>query len=96
MKYLLTVVLLFPVLVYAQSHGIQFVNDSNWVQLKARARTEKKNIFVDCYTTWCVWCRWLDRQIFPDEKVGQLVNDNFVSVRIQFDSSTHDNAFIKS
>lgn len=38
-------------------------------------------IFVDCYTSWCGPCKKLATQIFPQEKVGDYLNERFVNVK---------------
>lgn len=36
--------------------------DFEWQQAKDSARQQNKNLFVDCYTNWCGWCRVMDKK----------------------------------
>jgi thioredoxin-related protein len=90
------IVSIFPV-VFAQSiktvscNGIQFENGQDWEQVKQKAKSENKYIFVDCFTTWCSPCKQMERYIFSQKDVGDFFNSEFINVKIQFDSSNHDN-----
>src|ERR1700743_1265558 len=72
------------------SQGVLFVRGLSWTQVLARARTERKYIFVDCYTTWCGPCKEMDRIVYPDPKVGETYNGKFVCVKMQMDRSSSD------
>ena len=86
---------LLPLAVTAQDNGVHFLHELNWQQVQAKAKAEKKYIFVDCYTTWCGPCKYMSAQIFPQEAVGNFMNANFVSVGVQLDSTDNDNAEVK-
>ena len=75
---------------------IQFENKLTWQQIQAAARQENKFIFVDCYATWCTPCKMMDRDIYSSEKVGDYMNSNFISIKIQIDTTTHDNDDIRN
>lgn len=49
--------------------------------LKA-AKEAGKPLLVDFFEVWCGWCKKLDAETFPDEKVVKALNDGFVCVRI--------------
>lgn len=36
---------------------------------------------MDCYTVWCGPCKGLSENIFPQEKVGEFFNANFINVK---------------
>ena len=36
---------------------------------------------MDCYTSWCGPCKMMTNDIFPQEKVGKYMNENFVCVK---------------
>ena len=60
-----------------------------------KAKAEHKYIFVDVYATWCVPCKKMDAEIYPDAKVGDVINDAFVAVKIQFDQTAKDDAYTR-
>jgi thioredoxin-related protein len=94
MKRLLFLLLMLPAFVMAQ--GIKFENGLTWEQVKAKAKEEKKYIFLDCHTTWCSFCKKMDAQVFVDPKVGDYFNDKFISVKVQFDQTKQDGPEVKS
>lgn len=65
----------------ANSEGIQFTQAS-WQEVIAKAKSENKIIFADCYTTWCGPCKMLAKQVFPQKEVGDYFNANFINVKI--------------
>ena len=66
--------------VYCQE-GIIFEKD-NWSNILAKAKVENKIVFVDAYTTWCGPCKKMDAKTFPDEKVGDFFNKNFINIKV--------------
>ena len=66
------------------AQGINFRKGS-WAKIKAQAKAEKKYIFVDAYTTWCGPCKWLDKNIFPQKKVGDFFNKYYVSYKFDME-----------
>lgn len=82
---------------YAQrsSDGIRFEEGKSWASIKAQAKKENKYIFVDCHTTWCGWCKWMDKNIFSLKEVGDFFNNKFISVRVQMDITKTDNENIR-
>jgi thioredoxin-related protein len=76
--------------VLAQEKGIHFEQDVNWESLLAKAKSSNKYIFVDCYTSWCGPCKQMDKNTYQDEKLGEYVNDNFISVKLQMDTAKAD------
>lgn len=77
------ILLLFPLSLFAQQ-GIQF-QDLTWEQALAKAKSEKKLIFMDAYTTWCQPCKTLEKYTFTDPSVGALFNASFVNVRFDME-----------
>ncbi len=57
--------------------------------------SENKYIFIDCYATWCGPCKWMDKEIYPNNIAGQAINDRFLSIKVQFDTTKADNAIVK-
>lgn len=96
MKKFLFICFIFPLLSVAQEKGIAFEHDSNWDKVKAKAKAENKHIFVDCFTTWCGPCKYMSANIFPQEKVGDFFNANFVNLKLQMDETKEDSEEVKS
>lgn len=49
---------------------------------KAEAKSKKKKIFIDVYTTWCGPCKEMAKTTFTDGEVGKVFNDKFVNVKL--------------
>ncbi|HJU46224.1 MAG TPA: thioredoxin fold domain-containing protein [Chitinophagaceae bacterium] len=94
MKHLLGLLVSLPFLVQAQ--GIKFDESLTWEQVKAKAKAENKYIFADCFATWCGPCKAMDKNIYPNDTVGNAVNGKFISVKVQMDSSKQDNENVKA
>lgn len=75
--------------------GIKFEHSIHWKDILAKAKTEKKYIFIDCYTTWCGPCKYMSKEIFPKPAVGKFYNDNYINVSLQMDSTLDDNGEVK-
>ncbi|MEI6266250.1 MAG: thioredoxin family protein [Sphingobacteriia bacterium] len=61
--------------------GISFI-EGDWKKALAKAKAEKKLIFVDAYATWCGPCKKLQKDVFPDAAVGTYFNKNFINITI--------------
>ncbi|WP_316816621.1 thioredoxin family protein [Pedobacter nyackensis] len=96
MKKLILLFLLIPFLGSAQDKGTHFEHGLSWQQVKEKAKKENKYLFVDCFTTWCGPCKYMTSTIFPQEKVGDFFNKNFVNVKVQFDKTKDDSEEVKS
>jgi thiol:disulfide interchange protein len=79
-------------LVYACGRGnvkqINFIknNDKTMEQMLAQAKSHKKILFVDFYTTWCGPCKWMDENTFQDARVSEKFNKTFLNYKVDGDS----------
>ncbi len=94
---ILIVSLISPIIIKAQDKGgIQFVHGLSWPQIKEKARSENKYIFLDGFTTWCVPCRVMEKNILSQQATGDFFNTRFINVKVQFDVTKADNDEVKS
>jgi thiol-disulfide isomerase/thioredoxin len=96
MKKLLLLFFIVPTFIYAQEKGVHFEHNLSWTEIKAKAKAENKFIFMDCFTTWCGPCRYMSSTIFPTEEAGNFMNDKFINVGVQLDTTANDDAEVKS
>ena len=81
---------------YAQPmEGMQFIEADSWEEVLAKAKAEKKHIFLDGYTTWCGPCIMMAKKIFPLPEVGEFFNANFINVKVQLDTTGKDSDHVK-
>ncbi len=79
-------------LVYACSRGnvkqISFIknNERTMEQMLDQAKSQKKILFVDVYTTWCGPCKWMDENTFLDTRVAEKFNKTFLNYKVDGDS----------
>ncbi len=64
--------------------GIQFFQGT-WNEALAAAKKQKKLIFVDAYAVWCGPCKYMSNNVFPDAKVGEFFNKNFISYKFDME-----------
>jgi len=87
MKKIITVLLLtiYSLFSYADNkEGIKF-EDGSWSEITAKAKKEKKLIFIDCYTSWCGPCKRLASEIFTLSDVGSFFNSHFVNYKVDME-----------
>ena len=87
--------MLSPFFLIAQSQGIVFEHGLSWQEVVQKAQRENKYVFVDCYATWCGPCKRMDQNVYPIDSVGSLMNDRYISIRMQMDSTRQDNDEIR-
>jgi uncharacterized protein len=68
---------------YLLQHAYNPVNWLPWGdEALSRARTENKLIIVSVGYSACHWCHVMEHQSFEDDKVAQIMNDLFISIKV--------------
>jgi len=96
--FFILLVLIFPILAVAQPkvNGINFAKNLSWDEIINKAKNENKYVFVDIYATWCGPCKKMDLEVYNKDTVGTFMNANFISIKVQLDTSAKDNSYIRS
>lgn len=68
----------------ARAQGIEFFHGA-WPEALAKAKAEQKLIFVDAFASWCGPCKLMASSVFPDPKVGDYFNANFIALKIDME-----------
>ena len=63
----------------------------NWVSFEEAVKTNKtkpKLMLIDVYTSWCGYCKKMDRTTFQDSVMIDFLNDNFHCAKINAEMSS--------
>jgi thioredoxin-related protein len=63
----------------------------DWLALDAavdKAKAQNKHVIVNVYTTWCGYCRMMDKQTFGNAEVAAHLRENFVLAKVNGESSS--------
>lgn len=84
MKFRSLVFALFAFATSVRAEGIRFFEGS-WEEALAEAKRLDRIIFVDAYAVWCGPCKKMAADVFPDDKVGEFYNKNFVNLKLDME-----------
>lgn len=65
-------------------------NSPEWIPIseaQKMAAESDKLIYVDVYEIGCKYCRAMDREVFPDSTVRQVMDANYIPVRLNGNST---------
>lgn len=68
----------------ASATSVKFY-EGDLIAARKKANEEGKLFFVDFHAKWCMPCKWMDQTTFSDPEVGRLMNNEFVSVKVDID-----------
>ncbi len=64
----------------------------DWKPIEQVAQTDlkgnKKMIFIDFSTSWCGWCKKMDRETFSDPVVSAILNKYYIPVRFDAEGTS--------
>lgn len=80
-KIMFALVALLVSVQFSLAGGINFQDLSLEEGLK-KAKKENKIVFIDVYATWCGPCKYLSKNVFVDDDLGEFMNENFVSLKL--------------
>lgn len=68
---------------YLLQHAYNPVNWNPWgVEAFAKAKAEDKPIFLSIGYSTCHWCHVMENESFEDEAVADILNKNFVTIKV--------------
>lgn len=81
---LFNILFLCTIIAHAQNVSIRF-EKTKWAQVMQKAKKENKIIFLDCYTSWCGPCKWMEKNIYTNDTVADFYNSNFICMKIDME-----------
>ncbi len=63
--------------------------DLQWTNLEtavSKAADQKKAVLVDVYTDWCGWCKKMDKEVFADPAVSEILASRFALAKVNGES----------
>ena len=84
MKKLLSTFLLFSFLLSFSQQSIAFENGT-FKEILAKAKKEKKLVFLDAYASWCGPCKLMEKNIFTLPAVKAYYDANFINARFDME-----------
>ena len=54
----------------------------------ARGKFENKKVFIHFRADWCNYCGVMEKETFKDPVIISSLNENFISIRVDFDKET--------
>jgi thioredoxin-related protein len=61
----------------------------HWLSFEAledSLAVQPKKVFIDFYTDWCSYCRKMDKKVFTNPEVIELLNEEYYAVRFNAES----------
>jgi thioredoxin-related protein len=78
------------------AQGLNFKDLKSWKEVKEKATSQNKLIFIDAFATWCLPCREMNLKTFPTKEVGSFMNDKFIALKVQIDQTPNDTEHVKN
>ena len=84
----------FLIIILIAATAVSFISPNkekiNWItvsQLNELYRKDPKPILLDVYTSWCGWCKEMDRTTYKNEKVVKYINEHYYAVKLDAEST---------
>lgn len=56
-------------------------NGASWQASLDQAAKENKLVFLDCYTSWCGPCKWMEKNVFVLPEIYNYYNQHFINTK---------------
>jgi len=91
--------LLFSVFIFintsASSTQVKEIEWHSYDDGMARGKFEKKRVFLHFTAAWCYYCGVMEKETFKDPAIIASLNENFISIKVDFDRETKTSDFYR-
>ena len=67
--------------------AFDFVESNKLQAVLDLAASENKLVFLDVYTTWCLPCQMMEKDVFTDKSTAAIINRDFISYKVDAERS---------
>lgn len=67
--------------------AFDFVESNKLQSVLDLAAAENKLVFLDVYTTWCLPCQMMEKDVFTDKSTAAIINKDFISYKVDAERS---------
>lgn len=67
--------------------AFDFVESNKLQSVLDLAASENKLVFLDVYTTWCLPCQMMERDVFTNKTTANAINKDFISYKVDAEKS---------
>lgn len=89
LSFVLVLVFSFNLIAQNTSKTESKVQWTNVEEAMDMASEQEKLLFIDCYTSWCGWCKVLDEKTFSNDTIARILNKYYYPVKFDAEGS-HD------
>ncbi|WP_276967207.1 thioredoxin fold domain-containing protein [Chryseobacterium sp.] len=84
MKKIISGISIFCAIAASAQEAIQF-QELPYKDIIAKAKKEKKLVFIDAYASWCGPCKMMEKNVFTQKSVSDYYNTNFINARFDME-----------
>ncbi|MFS4431088.1 thioredoxin family protein [Chryseobacterium sp. S90] len=84
MKKIISGISIFCAIAISAQEAIQF-QELPFKDIIAKAKKEKKLVFIDAYASWCGPCKMMEKNVFTQKSVSDYYNTNFINARFDME-----------
>jgi thioredoxin-related protein len=89
MRYIIGFFFSFCIAIISLSFTTPAKEKINWItleELNTAYPKEPKPVLIDIYTSWCGWCKEMDRTTYKNDKLSTYVNAKYYAVKFDAES----------
>ncbi|PTT39764.1 disulfide isomerase [Chryseobacterium sp. HMWF028] len=84
MKKIISGISIFCAIAISAQESIKF-QELAFKDIIAKAKKEKKLVFIDAYASWCGPCKMMEKNVFTQKSVSDYYNTNFINARFDME-----------